>query len=145
MPDSLSNILRHTQYAIAGVDIPPAVLESFSISFIVLLAAAIVKYTIAKNSNIVDWGEMALELPIDICAIIATIIASTHIPVEANLTLYSLSAFLPILLCGYFRRRTLQYYINRSYWAILFVCLDYGTAFVWIKIIVNLIFKNYVG
>lgn len=145
MPDSLSNILHHTQYMISGVDMPPAVLQSFIISFIVLLAAAIVKYTIAKNSNVIDWGEMALELPIDICAIIATIIASSKIPVEANMTLYSLSAFLPILLCGYFRRRTLQCYTNRSYWAILFVCFDYGTAFLWIKIVVNLIFNNYVG
>ena len=139
-PDSLTQ-LGETITNSQASGIPPLVMEAFAISLIVLIIATIGKYLITRETTIVDWGAMLIELPIDICAIVSTIIASTQFDVDVNVTMLALSAVIPILLCSYFRRIGIKQYTNKNWWTMI-ACgfADVVIAFGWVIIIINLLF-----
>lgn len=122
-------------------NIPDSVCEAFIISFIVLLIATFGKYLITRKTSIIDWGAMIIELPIDVCAIVSTIIASTKFEGERNVTMLALSAVIPILLCSYFRRIGMNLYIDKK-WFRMIACgaADILIASIWILLIINILF-----
>lgn len=146
MPDSLMNsISRSTWSHVFQVQIPDPVSEAFIISFIVLLVATLAKYIIAKEDHIKEWGEILIELPIDVCAIVATIIASTQFPETVNVAKYAYSAVLPIFFCAYFRQLTYRLFKQKNNWMYGSAALDILIAAIWILLVINLIAKHYVS
>lgn len=139
-PDSLL-IAEETMQDSMIANIPPQVVEAFIVSLIVLIIATLGKFLISKSPTISDWGAMLIELPIDVCAIVSTIIASTKFDVSINVTILALSAVIPILLCSYFRREGFNLYTQER-WFLMVICslVDVALAGAWIMIVINILF-----
>ena len=92
--DSVGNLLTSL-----GNQIPPQMLYAFAISCIVLFISTIIKYGLGVSLNDMKKMQMLLELSIDVCAVIATIIASMETSKPYSLVLFmSFSSIIPILI-----------------------------------------------
>lgn len=90
--------------------IPPQILYAFGISIIVLLIATIVKYGLGVGLKDIKKMSMLLELSVDICAIIATIIASMETSKSYSLVMFmAFCSIIPILIGSYARQYWLDY------------------------------------
>ncbi|MDE7166924.1 MAG: hypothetical protein K2O17_07845 [Bacteroidaceae bacterium] len=92
---------------------PDSLSYAFWLSVSLLLLISLLKYFMAKNSERRDWGNFILELPIDVCLVVITIIITGYMQ-GTNLAIGVLLVVLSLIMsvvCCIFRRKS----INHSY------------------------------
>lgn len=90
---------------------PESLIYAFWLSVFLLLIISLLKYFIAKESEKRDWGNFVLELPIDVCLVVITIIITgymqgTNLAIGMLLVLFS---FLVSIACCIFRRISIKH------------------------------------
>mgnify|MGYP007099011645 CR=1 FL=1 len=94
-----------------------AAITAFCLSLSMLLFISILKYFMNNESKKRDWGELLLELPIDICTIIITMLISLSYNVNPQNTFIAVFVTLIVAaLCCYFRKKALSNSMTENYW-----------------------------
>lgn len=137
--DSVGNLLTSL-----GNQIPPQMLYAFAISCIVLFISTIIKYGLGVSLDDMKKMQMLLELSIDVCAVIATIIASMETSKPYSLVLFmSFSSIIPILIGSIARRYWLTYSMKGLCWqSALSSIINIAMPIVWLIIICEIFFFN---
>lgn len=89
-------------------NLPGEVISALSLSLVILLIISMCKYHIAHLSTKQHWDEFFLELPIDVCSIVITVIITyTSKHDFVNVSTMTLAIVFTALLCSYFRRKAI--------------------------------------
>lgn len=139
--DSTMNNAANLLTSIAD-QIPLQVLYAFGISSIVLLIATIIKYGLGVGLKDIKKMSMLLELSVDICAIIATIIASMETSKSYLLVMFmAFCSIIPILIGSYARQYWLDYSdkgVCRQ--SVISALVTIATPIIWLVIICEIFF-----
>lgn len=129
--DALINSLRN----------PESLIYAFWLSVFLLLIISLLKYFLAKESEKRDWGNFVLELPIDVCLVVITIIITgymqgTNLAIGMLLVLFSL---LVSIVCCIFRRISIKHSYDEGVKGkmVFFGILDIFLALIWVFFIYN--------
>ena len=124
--------------------IPPQILYAFGISFVVLFIATIIKYGLGVSLKNIKKIPMLLELSVDICAIIVTIIASMETTKSYSLVLFmALCSIIPIVLGSLSRQYWLIYSSKGLCWqSIVSALVNIAMPIIWLIIICEIFFFN---
>lgn len=90
---------------------PDSLSYAFWLSVSLLLLISLLKYFMAKNSGRKDWGNFILELPIDVCLVVITIIITGYMR-GTNLAIGVLLVVLSLIesvICCIFRRNSIKH------------------------------------
>ena len=122
--------------------VPLQVLYAFGISSIVLLIATIIKYGLGVGLKDIKKMSMLLELSVDICAIIATIIASMETSKSYLLVMFmAFCSIIPILIGSYARQYWLDYSDKGVCWqSVISALVTIATPIIWLVIICEIFF-----
>ena len=102
-PDSVEQMTKTVTEG--GGVIPPQIICAFFLAISFLLVMTLIKYIFGCDLKKVKWIHILLDLPIDICAIIATITASMHTDRDAVVvTTVAWCSIIPIMLCSLVRQ-----------------------------------------
>lgn len=139
--DSTMNNAANLLTSIAD-QIPLQVLYAFGISSIVLLIATIIKYGLGVGLKDIKKMSMLLELSVDICAIIATIIASMETSKSYLLVMFmAFCSIIPILIGSYARQYWLDYSDKGVCWqSVISALVTIATPIIWLVIICEIFF-----
>ena len=123
---------------------PDSLSYAFWLSVSLLLLISLLKYFMAKNSERKDWGNFILELPIDVCLVVITIIITGYMR-GANLTIGVLLVVLSLIVsvfCCMFRRNSIKhsYEEGRKVCMFIYAFLDIVIASAWISFVCIKIF-----
>ena len=115
---------------------PESLIYAFWLSVFLLLIISLLKYFIAKESEKRDWGNFVLELPIDVCLVVITIIITgymqgTNLAIGMLLVLFSL---LVSITCCIFRRISIKHSYDEGVKGkmVIFGILDIFLALGWV-------------
>lgn len=115
---------------------PESLIYAFWLSVFLLLIISSLKYFIAKESEKRDWGNFVLELPIDVCLVVITIIITgymqgTNLAIGMLLVLFSL---LVSIACCIFRRISIKHSYDEGVKGkmVIFGILDIFLALGWV-------------
>lgn len=115
---------------------PESLIYAFWLSVFLLLIISLLKYFIAKESEKRDWGNFVLELPIDVCLVVITIIITgymqgTNLAIGMLLVLFSL---LVSIACCIFRRISIKHSYDEGVKGkmVIFGILDIFLALGWV-------------
>lgn len=96
------------------------IIIAFWLSFTMLLFISILKYFVNNKSNYKDWGEMILELPIDVCTIFITMLISLAYNNNPKNTFIAIfGVLIAVVLCCYFRKKSQLNSICENYWLMI--------------------------
>lgn len=139
--DSTMNNAANLLTSIAD-QVPLQVLYAFGISSIVLLIATIIKYGLGVGLKDIKKMSMLLELSVDICAIIATIIASMETSKSYLLVMFmAFCSIIPILIGSYARQYWLDYSDKGVCWqSVISALVTIATPIIWLVIICEIFF-----
>ena len=128
---------------------------SFYISLLLLLLISFLKYFIQRKSELKEWWLMMLELPIDVCVILITIIVTGYMrgvngvvdEKNAAIGVFLIFASLIIsVICCYLRRVAMNcsYSQKRMYIFYSFICgvFNFIVAGIWIYVIFQIVVKH---
>lgn len=112
---------------------------AFWLSFFLLVLVSLLKYFISKESKKNDWGHLILELPIDICLVVITIVITGFMKGE-NVSLGIIIVVVTLvisILCCIFRRCSIRYSYNKDgcIYQWLFGLLDVLVSIFWVYIV----------
>lgn len=115
------------------------IIIAFWLSFTMLLFISILKYFVNNKSNYKDWGEMILELPIDVCTIFITMLISLAYNNNPKNTFIAIfGVLIAVVLCCYFRKKSQLNSICENYWLmILYAIGDIGVCLLCCYLIVE--------
>lgn len=118
---------------------PDSLSYAFWLSVSLLLLISLLKYFMAKNSERKDWGNFILELPIDVCLVVITIIITGYMR-ETNLAIGVLLVVLSLIvsvICCIFRRNSIKhsYVEGRKICMFVYAFLDIVIASAWISLV----------
>ena len=110
---------------------------SFWLSVVLLILVTLFKYLFSKKTQNIDWENLLLELPIDLCTIATTVVITGFIS-EDTLPHGIMIAFITLIVCAvscYFRRLAIDYSYNESCSGkkYLFTFLDFILAGLWVS------------
>ena len=115
---------------------PESLIYAFWLSVFLLLIISLLKYFIANESEKRDWGNFVLELPIDVCLVVITIIITgymqgTNLAIGMLLVLFSL---LVSIACCIFRRISIKHSYDEGVKGkmVIFGILDIFLALGWV-------------
>ena len=115
---------------------PESLIYAFWLSVFLLLIISLLKYSIAKECEKRDWGNFVLELPIDVCLVVITIIITgymqgTNLAIGMLLVLFSL---LVSIACCIFRRISIKHSYDEGIKGemVIFGILDIVLALGWV-------------
>ena len=139
-PDSVEQMTKAV--AEGGGVIPPQIICAFLLAISFLLVMTLIKYIFGCDLQKVKWIHILLDLPIDICAIIATITASMHTDRDAAIvTTIAWCSIIPIMLCSLVRQWGLSHASDGLNWESgLCVFINGLVPLVWVMILYNFVF-----
>ena len=116
---------------------------AFWFSITLLIVISIIKHFMINTETLKkDFGEFIMELPIDICNIVITILASLYLSQHTGkgITLIFLTVG-TVTICAVFRRLSIKKggFESFSILSAFYGMLDIFIAMLWIKIVLNLI------
>lgn len=113
---------------------------AFWLSAIFVVIVSMLKYFVCAEAGKKDWIKLSLELPIDICALLLTLILSFFISKE-NLIfgtiLFGISFLFIIIICVIRNKATSYYDRNRPKPTFGLLILECIIAFFWLVIVYN--------
>lgn len=116
---------------------------SFCISVILSIIISLLKYFFSNTVVGRDWGYMILELPIDVCLIVITVVITGYMKGEtfAFGVVFVLISIFVSLLCCLFRRLSINQSYNEKYgWkSIMWGFFDVAVAVFWVAFVYNAI------
>lgn len=113
---------------------------AFGFSFALLVLVSLIKYIVNSEWNIKDFGEYLMELPIDTCSIVITVIASLYLRMHVGKSCFLIIITLIIVaICSAFRKASIRNggFENLGKKSLIYGIIDIGVAVYWI----NFIFK----
>ena len=110
---------------------------SFWLSVVLLILITLFKYFFSKETLKDDWGNILLELPIDLCTIATTVVITGFIT-EETLPHGIIISFITLIVCAiccYFRRLAINHSYSESidYMMLVFAFFDIFVAGAWIS------------
>lgn len=115
---------------------PESLIYAFWLSVFLLLIISFLKYFIAKESEKRVWGNFVLELPIDVCLVVITIIITGYMqgPNLAIGLLLVLFSLLVSIVCCIFRRISIKHSYDEGVKGemVIFGILDIFLALGWV-------------
>ena len=120
---------------------PKTLFYSFWVSFLLLIIVYLLKYFISKECVRKDWGYIILELPIDVCLILITVVVTGYMKGEtfASGVVLVLISIIISFFCCLFRRLSIKHlYDEKSLCkAWLWGIFDVVIAAFWISVVYN--------
>ena len=116
---------------------------AFWFSIVLLIVISLIKYFIINKENLMkDFGELIMELPIDMCNIVITILASLYLNQHTGkgITLIVLTVGV-VTVCAVFRRLSMKIggFEHFSYLSVIFALADIIIAMFWINFVLDFI------
>lgn len=116
---------------------------AFWFSIVLLIVISLIKYFIINKENLMkDFGEFIMELPIDMCNIVITILASLYLNQHTGkgITLIVLTVGV-VTVCAVFRRLSMKRggFEHFSYLSVIFALADIIIAMFWINFVLDFI------
>lgn len=139
----ISNINHYEEKSIAwltNLDNIDTISFAFGFSFALLVLVSLIKYIVNSEWNIKDFGEYLMELPIDTCSIVITVIASLYLRMHVGKSSFLIIITLIIVaICSAFRKASIRNggFEKIGKKSLIYGIIDIGVAVYWI----NLIFK----
>lgn len=116
---------------------------AFWFSTVLLIVISIIKYFIMKKGNIQkDIGELIMELPIDICNIVITILVSLYLSEHMGKgIIFIMITIFVIAICAIFRRLSIDRggFEHLNVLPVFYALVDIALAMMWIKFVLNTI------
>lgn len=140
---NISNINNYEEECIAwlsSLDNIDTISFAFGFSFALLVLVSLIKYIVNSEWNIKDFGEYLMELPIDTCSIVITVIASLYLRMHVGKSSFLIIITLIIVaICSAFRKASIRNggFEKIGKKSLIYGIIDIGVAVYWI----NLIFK----
>lgn len=118
---------------------PNTLAYAFWLSVSLLVLVSLLKYFISKKSEKKDWGNFVLELPIDICLVLITIVITGYMKGE-NISLGIIFVVITLVIsvvCCIFRRCSIDHSYKDEDWkyTLAFGLLDLLFSIVWVCIV----------
>ena len=120
---SLENNTEMINQVLESLKNPDSYAYAFWFSLLLLTVISMLKFLISKEAQLSDWGNLVLEIPIDVCAIIITIIFTGYMK-NGNIAIGSLLVILTLIvsvLCCFFRRLSLKHSYDEGYKIQMFI------------------------
>ena len=116
---------------------------AFWFSIVLFIFISLIKYFIINKENLMkDFGELIMELPIDMCNIVITILASLYLNQHTGkgITLIVLTVGV-VTVCAVFRRLSMKIggFEHFSYLSVIFALADIIIAMFWINFVLDFI------
>lgn len=109
-----------------SLDVINSIGFAFWFSTILLIVVSFIKYFINHESGTKDWVEFVMEVPIDTCSIIITVIASMYLYLHTGKGIMLIMVTVGVAsLCSYLRRKSIDNGISEK---INYRCIIYGLA-----------------
>ncbi len=114
---------------------PDSLFYAFWLSVALLALMSLLKYLVSKKSEQKDWGMLMLELPIDLCLVVITVIITGFMK-EPNFALGIVLVVITLvisIICCHFRQCSIRHsYDEKGVMTYVFGILDVILAVIWI-------------
>ncbi|WP_347296873.1 hypothetical protein, partial [uncultured Bacteroides sp.] len=108
IPPEINNIEPNYWEALKN---PDSLFYAFWLSVALLVFMSLLKYLVSKESERKDWGLLALELPIDLCLVVITVIITGFMK-EPNFALGIVLVVISLvvsIICYHFRQCSIRH------------------------------------
>ena len=153
--DSIANSSGFIKTCLDFFGGPSTITYGFFLSVFLLVFISLLKLLISHNEEKVDWWVMISELPIDICVIIITMVATSYMISVSESSSASdrigVSAFLILVsliiatICCYIRRTSIKISEDETKgcgWLIFWGCLNLCIGFGWSYCVIDFVANN---